>query len=122
MSNLKKNKIKSLLDQVLANIQKDRTMASSLLTDVAAYIGEKQERHGEVGLTAAKYLETLSRNNEQIVKIVDLINDIKDDEYGELDSTEKDSIYSEFEKIPEKLPELDKKELEELETELIEEN
>src|SRR3990167_4796723 len=113
MSNLKKNKIKSLLDQVLANIQKDRTMASSLLTDVAAYIGEKQERHGEVGLTAAKYLETLSRNNEQIVKIVDLINDIKDDEYGELDSTEKDSIYSEFEKIPEKLPELDKKELEE---------
>ena len=37
------------------------------------YMQSTDDRHREVGLVAAKYLETLQRSNEQLVKIAALV-------------------------------------------------
>ena len=37
------------------------------------YMQSSDDRHREVGLVAAKYLETLQRSNEQLVKLAALI-------------------------------------------------
>jgi hypothetical protein len=37
------------------------------------YMQTSDDRHREVGLVAAKYLETLQRSNEQLVKLAALV-------------------------------------------------
>ena len=41
--------------------------------DVIRYISKDEEHHKVVGQTAAKYVETLQRSNEQLVKVSSLI-------------------------------------------------
>ena len=48
-------------------------MAAMLLTDLAATMKQNEKTHEEVGQIAAKYLETLQRSNEQLVKISALL-------------------------------------------------
>jgi F0F1-type ATP synthase membrane subunit b/b' len=95
------NKINKYLEEAIENIREDRKKADSLLKDIAAYIGQSQERHREVGLTAAKYLETLQRSNEQLVKITDILKKSIKSDYGDLDDKEKNSIYDEIENTKE---------------------
>lgn len=95
---MNEQKIQKYLEEAVDNIREDRKKAESLLKDIASYIGGSQERHREVGLTAAKYLETLQRSNEQLVKITDILKKSIKSEYGDLDDNEKDSIYDEMEK------------------------
>lgn len=92
MSNTKK-----ILEEAIDNIREDRKKALSLLQDIADFIGQSQDRHREVGQTAAKYLETLQRSNEQLVKITALMQKARDDEYSELDKEDTESLYDEFE-------------------------
>jgi F0F1-type ATP synthase membrane subunit b/b' len=93
--------IQKYLEEAIDNIREDRKKADSLLKDIASYIGQSQDRHREVGLTAAKYLETLQRSNEQLVKITDILKKSIKSEYGDLDEGEKDSMYDEIEKVGE---------------------
>ena len=88
---------KKILEEAISNIREDRKKALSLLEDLAEFIGQSQERHKDVGQTAAKYLETLQRSNEQLVKITSLMQKDKNDEFGDLDKEEADSLYDEFE-------------------------
>lgn len=91
------NKIDKFLEEAVSNIREDRDKALSLLKDIADFIGQSQDRHREVGQTAAKYLETLQRSNEQLVKIAALMQKSKDSEYGDLDESDAKSLYDEFE-------------------------
>lgn len=91
------NKIDQFLEEAVNNIREDRDRALSLLKDIADFIGQSQDRHREVGATAAKYLETLQRSNEQLVKITALMQKSKDSEYGDLDENDAKSLYDEFE-------------------------
>lgn len=95
------SKIDKYLEEAVHNIREDRERALSLLTDLADYISGAQDRHREVGQTAAKYLETLQRSNEQLVKITALLKKKTaaedDEEYGDLDKKEAQSLYDEFE-------------------------
>ena len=54
------------------NIREDREQTKELLQDLIKYLSGADERHKEVGITAAKYMETLQRSNEQLVKIASL--------------------------------------------------
>ena len=63
----------SLIDESLKNIRDDRAMASTLLVDLMKHIGSNKHEHKETGQIAAKYLETLQRSNEQLVKINGLL-------------------------------------------------
>jgi hypothetical protein len=62
----------SLTDEAIENIRKDREQTTELLKDLVKYLSTDEHRHKEVGLTAAKYVETLQRSNEQLVKIASL--------------------------------------------------
>ena len=44
-------------------------MASTLLVDIMGHISTNKHEHKETGQIAAKYLETLQRSNEQLVKL-----------------------------------------------------
>jgi hypothetical protein len=68
-----KKDIEQFIGEALENVRKDRTTTESLLVDLMVYIKESKENHKEVGLVAAKYLETLQRSNEQLVKITAII-------------------------------------------------
>ena len=62
----------NLVDEAIENIRNDRTQTHDLLKDLINYIAGDDHRPKEVGLTAAKYVETLQRSNEQLVKIASL--------------------------------------------------
>ncbi len=62
------------LEEAIKNIQDDREVTRELLDDVIRYISKNEEHHKFVGGTAAKYVETLQRSNEQLVKIVNMMS------------------------------------------------
>ena len=53
----------------IENIKQDRDVTKNLLKDVMMYLSGDETRHERVGQVAAKYVETLQRSNEQLVKI-----------------------------------------------------
>jgi len=57
----------------IENIKQDRDVTKSLLKDVMMYLSGDETRHEKVGQVAAKYVETLQRSNEQLVKVVALM-------------------------------------------------
>ncbi len=91
------SKIKQILDESIDNAREDRKKALSLLEDITDYMSSAQDKHREVGLVAAKYLETLQRSNEQFVKAAALMKNLKDEEFGDLEEEEKEEIYTQFE-------------------------
>ena len=66
-------KIDEFIDEAIKNIRNDRDVTRRLLDDVMVYLSKSDERHREVGITAAKYVETLQRSNEQLVKVAALL-------------------------------------------------
>ena len=91
------SKITEYMEEAIKNVREDRDRALSLLKDIADFIGQNQDRHKDVGQTAAKYLETLQRSNEQLVKITSLMQKSKDDEYSDLNKDDAESLYDELE-------------------------
>ena len=61
------------LEESIENIRQDRDVTKSLLKDVMTYLAGDETRHGQVGQIAAKYVETLQRSNEQLVKVANLM-------------------------------------------------
>lgn len=93
-TNFNKNE---LIQKAINNIEKDRKNAQELLEDVAEFIGEAKERYATTGMVAAKYLETLQRSNEQLVKLISLMKKNQEDQYGELNQKDKENLYDEIE-------------------------
>ena len=61
------------LEQAIGNIEEDRKITRELLDDVVRYLSKNEENHRSVGLTAAKYVETLQRSNAQLVSVATMI-------------------------------------------------
>jgi hypothetical protein len=61
----------SFIEESIKNIRNDRDITSALLTKLFAEINKTNnaESHKDLGLIAAKYVETLQRSNEQLVKL-----------------------------------------------------
>ena len=66
-------KVEDFIEQAKINITEDRAATKTLLMNLMKYMQISDDRHREVGLVAAKYLETLQRSNEQLVKLAALI-------------------------------------------------
>jgi hypothetical protein len=92
-----RNRFTHHLEEAIDNIKNDRKIASELLSDVSEYIGQNKERHKDVGQVAAKYLETLQRSNEQLVKLTAMLKKADDDEYGDLSDQDKSVLFDSFE-------------------------
>ncbi len=97
MSNKMKNSFFHHLEEAITNIKSDRSVATELLNDVSEYIGQNKERHKDVGQVAAKYLETLQRSNEQLVKLTGMLQKMQDSEYGDLSSDDKETLFDSLE-------------------------
>ena len=71
-----KKELKNLdvyLQDAIQNIEEDRAVTKMLLLDVVQYVKNSKDNHKEIGHIAAKYVETLQRSNEQLVKIASLL-------------------------------------------------
>tara|TARA_Y100000114_G_scaffold146717_1_gene157715 strand:- start:20185 stop:20481 length:297 start_codon:yes stop_codon:yes gene_type:complete len=65
--------LENYIQEAINNIRDDRDITSTLLTQVFAEITNGQETHKDLGLIAAKYVETLQRSNEQLVKLTSIM-------------------------------------------------
>ena len=65
--------IKRYIDDATKNILEDRAATKTLLLNLMKYMQKGDELHREYGHVAAKYLETLQRSNEQLVKLATLV-------------------------------------------------
>ena len=67
-------KTNDYIDEVVENIRKDREVTKELLQDAIKWLSKDESRHREIGIVMAKYVETLQRSNEQLVKVVGMMN------------------------------------------------
>ena len=67
------SKLEEFIEEAVDNIRKDRELTRRLLDDAMVYLSKDEQRHREVGIIVAKYVETLQRSNDQLVKISTLI-------------------------------------------------
>ena len=66
-------KYEKLLDEAIQNIRLDREATNTALDEICQDIHNGKLDHGRSGLVVAKYLETLQRSNEQLVKVASLM-------------------------------------------------
>jgi len=83
---------KGLIEKALENVEEDRAMASTLLIELMKILKSDETKHQYSGPVAAKYLETLQRSNEQMVKLATLLSKKEGASTG-LSSLEKSDIY-----------------------------
>jgi len=69
-----KQDLNSLIEQALENIKDDRQETEILLNELKEYMSVSSERYADSGATAAKFVETLQRSNEQLVKLAALVH------------------------------------------------
>ena len=87
-------KVEKCIEDALDNIQNDRALAMTLLSDLMKYIKQSNDRHQSSGPVAAKYLETLQRSNEQLVKIINILQKQAEAAVDlSLDDEEKENIF-----------------------------
>jgi hypothetical protein len=80
------------VEEAIDNVRKDRAMASTLLVELVKILKTDETKHQYSGPVAAKYLETLQRSNEQLVKLASLIAK-KETASNSLSSIDKSDIY-----------------------------
>jgi hypothetical protein len=85
-------KLDHYLEKAISNIESDRSITRQLLDDVMSYIARSEEHHKEVGLIASKYVETLQRSNEQLVKVSNIIHK-KQNESEVLSSQDREELF-----------------------------
>jgi hypothetical protein len=81
--------LEAYLEEAITNIREDREVTKGLLDDIMQYMSQDQHSHKEVGHTAAKYVETLQRSNEQLVKVSTIIHK-RESATGDLGLSDKD--------------------------------
>lgn len=67
-------KLEETIEKALKNIEDDRQITRELLDDAIKYVAVDEARHREVGIIMSKYVETLQRSNEQLVKVAGLMS------------------------------------------------
>ena len=79
------------IKKALKNIEDDRKITKELLDDAIKYVAVDEARHREVGIIMAKYVETIQRSNEQLVKVIGIMTK-KESNQG-LGSLDKDELF-----------------------------
>ena len=67
-------KSKKHIEEAIQNIKEDREITRELLDDAIKWLAVDDARHQTIGMTLAKYVETLQRSNEQLVKLCGLMS------------------------------------------------
>jgi len=80
------------LTDAVENINNDRAVTNSLLADVMILLKKNEMNHKEMGSIAAKYVETLQRSNEQLVKVCTILHKQSSSSDG-LSQRDKDELF-----------------------------
>lgn len=87
-------RLNKFIEEAVENIRKDREITKELLSDLIVIAGQSDHDHKEVSIAAAKYVETLQRSNEQLVKLASLVQKDERKNTGfSFSGTDKDDIY-----------------------------
>ena len=89
------NSIKNI-EKAIKNIEDDREITRELLDDAIKWLAVDDARHKEIGMTLAKYVETLQRSNEQLVKLCGLMS--KKERTDELTDKDFSQIFDQIQK------------------------
>ena len=84
-------KVDKYLDEAIGNIREDREITRELLDDAIKWLSKDESRHRDIGLVVSKYVETLQRSNEQLVKIANMMS--KDEKSSKLTDDDMKDIY-----------------------------
>jgi hypothetical protein len=86
--------INDYIEESIKNIRNDRALTSTLLTDLLLEMKKTSdlENHKQLGMIASKYVETLQRSNEQLVKITAILNKRQDNSL-ELNDEDKEQLF-----------------------------
>ena len=85
-------KLDDYITEAIDNIRTDRETTKELLNDAINYMSSKHDAHETVGNIAAKYVETLQRSNEQLVKVMSLLQKREGKQEG-LSETDKQELF-----------------------------
>ena len=85
-------RLNKFIEEAVDNIRKDREITQELLSDLIVIAGQSEHNHKEVSIAAAKYVETLQRSNEQLVKIAGIMS--KNEKNDGLTEGDMEDIYS----------------------------
>tara|TARA_R110000851_G_scaffold121046_2_gene249524 strand:- start:736 stop:1047 length:312 start_codon:yes stop_codon:yes gene_type:complete len=89
--------VEEYISEAIRNISNDRSITSTLLSDLIVEMkksSQPDEVHKQLGQIAAKYVETLQRSNEQLVKITTLMyKKTASSEDTSLSSEDKDELF-----------------------------
>jgi len=67
-------KRKTLWKEIYENAVSDRERAAILFTEAYKTMGDSTSDHIAIGSTMSKYLERMSKSNDQILSLADLVN------------------------------------------------
>ena len=84
-------KLDDTIEKALKNIEDDRKITKELLDDAIKYVAVDEARHREVGIIMSKYVETLQRSNEQLVKVAGMLS--KNEKTAGLSDLDKDDLF-----------------------------
>ncbi len=84
-------KLDETIEKALKNIEDDRKITKELLDDAIKYVAVDEARHREVGIIMSKYVETLQRSNEQLVKIAGMLS--KNEKSAGLSDLDKNDLF-----------------------------
>jgi hypothetical protein len=91
---------KEIIKEAIDNIRDDRETTRELLDDALRYLSQDVSRHRDIGATVAKYVETLQRSNEQLVKLCGLMS--KSEKTEELTDKDFAQIFDQIQESEEK--------------------
>ncbi len=83
--------------EIYQNAFQDREKASMLVTNLWKEITADPEKHALYGITIAKYLERMSKSNDQLVKLAELMQ--KSGEGVEDEDLDLDDVYSKIDSV-----------------------
>jgi len=86
--------VNEYIHESIINIREDRAITSNLLTELILEMKKTGdlETHRQLGLIASKYVETLQRSNEQLVKITNILSKNQENSL-ELDAEDKEQLF-----------------------------
>ena len=93
-------KLEMYLGEAISNIREDRKATKKLLEGLVEYMSSSNDKHREVGVVAAKYVETLQRSNEQLVKIVTMLQKKQKSQEG-LSNKDKEELFDLIKEVEE---------------------
>lgn len=82
-----------LLHEAISNLRTDREVTTDLLYELRDDIINGKTNHTAAGQTAAKYVETLQRSNEQLVKIISMLEKKEQKSSDDWSKMDKNGLY-----------------------------